>query len=134
MKYLTGLILLLLMFSFGCSQSRDHGMTPLMKAANDGNLALVKELVEGGADIDAKHNKGFTVIEMMKSILARTPEKLQSDAEFMKKEGMDEEAVDEIIRGYAVPGNPSEEYFENIRLILEYLEDQRANQGMDLAR
>ncbi|MBN2704534.1 MAG: hypothetical protein JXR23_10015, partial [Pontiellaceae bacterium] len=79
-----------------------------------------------------KNRKGFTVIEWMKSILARTPEKLQSDAEFMKEQGMDEDAVDEIIRGSAVPGNPSEEYFDNIRLILEYLEEQSANQQSQL--
>ncbi len=40
-----------------------HGMTPLMWAAQDGNLAMAKLLVENGADVNALHGTwGCTVL------------------------------------------------------------------------
>jgi hypothetical protein len=100
MKYLVLLISLLLA---SChiheAKERIHGVTPLMKAAEKGDLALVQQLVEGGADLDAKDSKGCTVFMRVGGMIARSPEKMKESREFLlTRPGMDEEGLDEIIR------------------------------------
>ncbi|HYJ86141.1 MAG TPA: ankyrin repeat domain-containing protein [Pyrinomonadaceae bacterium] len=43
-------------------RGRNHGHTPLMRAALDGNTERVKELVHQGADINQRDENGRTAL------------------------------------------------------------------------
>lgn len=106
-----------------------HGRTPLMFASEMGHVEMVKTLIEAGADIDAKDRYGFTVIDLLESILRRvhfsSPEYLQERAEKLRQEGFSEDDIDNqirMIKGSAVPGPPkTEDDIRKLNEVLHYL-------------
>lgn len=108
-----------------------HGRSPLMLAAEQGNIELTKTLVEAGADINAKDRYGFTAIDLIESILRRisfsSPEYLQERENKMRQEGISEESIKkriQLIKDSSVPGPPkSEEDIRNLREVLRYLNE-----------
>ena len=74
-----------------------HGRTPLMNAAEQGNLQMATVLAEAGVDINAKDKNGFTAIDLLESMLRRihlnTPENKQKRIDQMRREGFSEEVI-----------------------------------------
>ncbi|MGI6497154.1 MAG: ankyrin repeat domain-containing protein [Kiritimatiellia bacterium] len=88
-----------------------HGRSPLMLAAEQGNVEITKVLIEAGADVNARDRFGFTAVDLIESILRRvhfnSPEFLRERAERMRREGFSEDVVEKelkLLKGSAVPG------------------------------
>ena len=69
-----------------------QGWTPLMMAAYAGNLAVVKELVAAGADVNAVNKKGTSVLMYAKSAAIRTTN--LDLMRYLLKQGADARVVD----------------------------------------
>jgi ankyrin repeat protein len=74
-----------------------NGWTPLMCAAEKGDLQLVKLLVEKGADLGVKDKQGFTVTERAESIVRRiwanTDENKRKFSEQLRRENVSEDVI-----------------------------------------
>lgn len=110
-------------------EERDvHGRTPLMLAAQEGNLQIVRIIVEAGSDIDAIDHKGFTAKDLLESMLRRisqnSEESKKKRIEQMRREGFSEDVIRkdiELIESSAsgLPRDP--EHIAGLRDVLSYL-------------
>ncbi len=106
-----------------------HGRTPLMNAAEQGNLQMATVLAEAGADINAKDKNGFTAIDLLESMLRRihlsTPENKQKRIEQMRREGFSEEVIRKDIQMIenSAPGlqKKSADDVRKLQGVLDYL-------------
>lgn len=104
------------------------GRSPLMVAAGSGKLAIVKVLLQEEADIDFRDKYGFTVIDQLESILRRSGTNMQATAETLRKQGVSEAAISNLVASSAVPGNPSEKDVQQIKAVLKHLKEVKAAQ------
>lgn len=121
----------------------DRGYTLLTIAALQGNLEMVRLLVEAGAEIGTPVEKGFTVVQQLESTLRRinmnTPEYKRKEAEQMRQEGLSEDVIRKHIRMIewsAPPGPPkSAEEIRNLKAVLDYLKKaQTLKENSDVKR
>jgi len=106
----------------------DSGRTPLMLAAEQGDLTVVKVLLKEGADIDARDNDGCTVITRLESILNRSGANLQTTIENLREQGMSEKEISKLVDASRIPGDVSQEEIKKIKLVLEYLKKVKSAQ------
>lgn len=102
------------------------GQTPLMFAARQGKLDIVKVLLQEGADIDVRDQYSFTVIDQLDSIVRRTGQKLEAAAESMRKQGLSEKAISGLVASSAVPGNLFDGDLRRVESVLHHLKAFRA--------
>jgi hypothetical protein len=104
------------------------GWTPLMCAAEKGDLQLVKILLEKGANINVKDKQGFTVLERADSVVRRmtdcTDERKKLQREQMKREGIKDEVIEKYIRLIegSLPANLKDpQLLPKYQAVLDYL-------------
>jgi hypothetical protein len=105
-----------------------HGRTPLMHAAEQGNLQMATVLAEAGADINAKDKNGFTAIDLLESMLRRlnmnTPEYKQKRIEQMRREGFSEDVIRKDIQMIENPAPGLQKNADDVQKlqgVLDYL-------------
>jgi hypothetical protein len=110
------------------NEHNTNGWTPLMCAAEKGDIALVKILIEKGADVDAKDNQGFTVIAQIDSIVRRitciSAQHKKSYSEKMKREGYSEKEIQQDLQLFdnSLPAHLKDpQLLPKYRAVLDYL-------------
>lgn len=105
-----------------------NGRTPLMNAAEQGNLQMATVLAEAGADINVKDKNGFTAVDLLESMLRRiqlnTPENKQKRIEQMRREGFSEEVIRkdiQMIENSAPSLQKSADDVRKLQGVLDYL-------------
>ena len=74
-----GIVILLLAAGANVDKQDDHGETPLMEAAANGEIEVVKELLKAGANKKLKRNDGYTAYDMAsKSKIKKSNEEIKA--------------------------------------------------------
>ena len=77
------------------TRDQELGMTPLHHAAGNNNISVAEYLIEKGADVNAKHNTGWTPLHFVAIRLAVNPDAWVDMLILLDENGADFNAKDD---------------------------------------